>query len=385
MVDAIRLNLVTYLVDFMIYCTKLNTWNKFHYMKSIFFLVLFALILFPVGSSFSQKTDTPSQFGIALTSTAPYNYKDSNGHTVIIGEIQNLKNFPITGVKIWGGFYNEIGDQPLETSIGTTMLDVIPAFGKSPYMIKSPNANAAISSVSVNLLGFTSATPKNQNLVISSETSEIGEKIRISGTITTNSGVDATNVKVHLAFYDAFQPPRILGISTVEIPSAITSGSSAKFEFNEKLDSRSLGYKVFAESSNHLSNVQNVVIRHSEVLTTLVTINDISINDEEGNKTSDVTAGSKIMVQSELSAQYSDPKKSEQQYRYYIQVKQSGEEARVEFIGIYEGSLSGTGSQFPSVEWVPEKAGLYFIETFVWDQNAVPLAAKGPVILVLVT
>lgn len=354
-------------------------------MKRIFFVVFFAFILFPVGSSFSQKTDTPSQFGIAFTSSAPYNYKDSDGYTVIIGEIQNLKNFPITGVKIKGGFYNEIDEQPLEIAFGATMLDVIPAFGKSPYMIKSLNPNAAITSVSVNLQGFTSAVPKNQNLVISSETSEIGEKIKISGTITTNAGVDATQTKVHLAFYDAFQPPRILGVSTIEIINPITSGSSANFEFNEKLDQRSLGYKVFAESSNYLSNVRNVVIKHSEVLTTLVTINDISINDDGGNKTSDVTIGNRINIQSEISAQYSDPKKSEQPYRYYIQVKQSGEAARVEFIGIYEGSFNAVGSQYPSVQWTPEKAGLYFIETFVWDHNAVPLAAKGPVILVLVT
>ncbi len=354
-------------------------------MKRIFFLVFFALILLPFSSSFSQTTDSPSQFGIALTSSAPYNYKDANGHTVIIGEIQNLKNFPITGVKIWGGFYNEINEQPLETAIGTTILDVIPAFGKSPYVIKSTNPNAGITNVSVNLLGFTSASPKNQNIVVSSEVSEIGEKIRISGIITTNAGVDANQTKVHLAFYDAFQPPRILGVSTIEIANPITSGSSAKFEFNERLDQRSLGYKVFAESSSYLSNVQNVVIKHSEVLTTLVTINDISINDSEGNKTSDVTVGNRISVQSEISAQYSDPKKSEQPYRYYIQVKQSGEEARVEFIGIYEGSFNAVGSQYPSVQWTPEKAGLYFIETFVWDHDAVPLAAKGPVILVLVT
>jgi len=354
-------------------------------MKRIFFVVFFAFILLPVGSGFSQMTDSPSQFGIALTSSAPYNYKDSNGNTVIIGEIQNLKNFPITGVKIWGGFYNEINEQPLETAIGTTLLDVIPAFGKSPYVIRSPNPNAAITNVSVNLLGFTSAAPKNQNLVISSEVSEIGEKIRISGTITTNAGVNATQTKVHLAFHDAFQPPRILGFSTIEIANPITSGSSANFEFNEKLDQRSLGYKVFAESTSYLSNVQNVVIKHSEVLTTLVTINDISIIDDGGNKTSDVPAGNKINVQSEISIQYSDPKKSEQPYRYYIQVKQSGEAAKVEFIGIYESSFNAVGSQFPSVQWTPEKAGLYFIETFVWDHNAVPLAAKGPVILVLVT
>jgi len=39
----------------------------------------------------------------------------------------------------------------------------------------------------------------------------------------------------------------------------------------------------------------------------------------------------------------------------------------------------------PSVEWTPQNTGLYFVETFVWDPNAVPLASKGPIALILVT
>ena len=104
-------------------------------MKSIILIVFFALLLFPISSSFSQKTDQPSQFGIALTSFTPYNFKDDDGHTVIIGEVENLKNCPITQVKVWAGFYDDINKQPLETAIGTTVIDVIPPFGKSPYEI----------------------------------------------------------------------------------------------------------------------------------------------------------------------------------------------------------------------------------------------------------
>jgi len=31
---------------------------------------------------------------------------------------------------------------------------------------------------------------------------------------------------------------------------------------------------------------------------------------------------------------------------------------------------------------VPEKSGLFFIETFVWDRNNVPLSEQGPFILI---
>ncbi|MFQ5573415.1 MAG: hypothetical protein ACE5EJ_04105 [Nitrosopumilaceae archaeon] len=355
-------------------------------MKKIILVAFLVFILFPISSSFSQKTDQPSQFGIALTSFTPYNFKDNDGHTVIIGEVENLKNFPITQVKVWAGFYDDINEQPLETAIGTTLIDVIPPFGKSPYLIKSPNPNSAITSVSVNLLGFTSAPPKLEELTIESEISSIGENIKISGTLTNSASGAASQTKVHVAFYDAFQPPRILGISTIELEDAIGDGSTADFEFNEKFDARTLGYKVFAESANYYSNVESVEITKSEALTKLVTINDISIKDDEGNKLSDVKAGNRINVESKIWIQYSEDQESyEQPYRYYIQVKQSGEKAFVEFIGIYEGSFATAGAKFPEVKWTPENTGLYFIETFVWDTNAVPLASKGPVVLVLVT
>jgi hypothetical protein len=355
-------------------------------MKRILLVVFFAFILFPISVGFSQKTDQPSQFGIALTSSSPYHFKDDDGHTVIIGEIQNLKNFPITQVKVWGGFYDDINEQPLESAIGTTIIDVIPAFGKSPYVIKSPNPNSAITNVSVNLLGFTSASPKNENLAIESEISEIGENIKISGTLTNNAAGEASQTKIHLVFYDAFQPPRLLGISTIELENAIGSGSATDFEFNEKFDARSSSYKVVAESANYYSNVQIMEIIKPETLTKLVTINDISLNDNEGNKLSDVSVGNEINIQSKIWIQYADDQETfEQPYRYYVQIKQSGEKAFVEFIGIYEDSFDAAGEQLPAVKWTPNKPGLYFIETFVWDTNAIPLASKGPVILVLVT
>lgn len=369
----------------MIYRTKLNTLSKFEHMKKIILIAFFAFLLFPISTSFSQTVDQPSQFGIALTSTAPHNFKDSDGHTVIIGEIENLKNFPITQVKVWGGFYDATGEQPLETAIGTTMLDVIPPFGKSPYMIKSPNPNSAITNVSVNLLGFTSASPKNQQLTISSEITEIGENIKISGTITNKATIDTSQTKIHIAFYDAFKPPRILGISTIEL-GPIGPNSSTNFEFSERYDSRSLGYKVFAESANYYSNIHNVEISKIEALTKLVTIHDVGIEDDEGNKLTDVSVGNRVTVTSKVAIQFSeDQTNTEQPYRYYIQVKQSGEKAFVEFIGLTEGTFSSAEALFPSVKWTPEKTGLYFVETFVWDPNGVPLASKGPVILILVT
>jgi len=353
-------------------------------MKKILLVAFFTIILLPVSSSFSQVTDTPSTLGIVLSSFSPYHFKDENGYTIVIGEVENTTNFPITAVKILAIFFDESSEQALEAVLGTTIVDVIQPLGKVPYLIKSENPNAEITSVSVKIQGFNSAPTKNEELGIESEISEFGEQIKIFGTLTNNAVVNASQTKIHLSFYDAFIPPRILWISTIELEEAIMGGSSIDFEFDEKLDPRSLGYKIFAESDIYYSNIQNVKISRSELLTKLVSINDISLNDDKGNKLLDIFEDSVVNIQSRISLQLAtDQESNEQPFVYYAQVKES-ETGKVEFLDIHEGMFDG-GDELTSVEWIPQNKGLFFIETYVWDPNAVPLASKGPIMLVLVT
>lgn len=354
-------------------------------MKKIILSLLLVLILFPISSSFSQGIDKPPALAIVLSSFSPNYFKDDMGYTIILGEVENTKNFPITGVKIWAGFYDDINEQPLESSIGGTVLDVIPPFSKSPYIIRSTSPNAAITSVSVNLLGFNSAAPKDESLNLNSEVSSIADTIKISGSITNDGSVSSSETKIHLFFVDAFQPPRILSLSTIELEEAIEPGSTIDFEFDEDYDTRSVSYTIFAESANYYSNVASVEITSPQAFTKIITINDISINDSDGNKLTSASQGTTINIESNVSIQYSsDQDTFEQPFVYYAQVKQS-EKGFVEFIGKFEGTFQSTGTQSPLVEWTPENTGLYFIETFVWDPNAVPLASKGPIMLVLVT
>jgi len=353
-------------------------------MKKILLIAFLTIIIFPVSSSFSQVIPSPT-LGVILSDSSPYHFKDESGYTIVIGEVENTTNSPIKAVKILALFFDDFSEKPLEIALGTTIVDVIPSLGKVPYMIKSENPNAAITSVSVKLQGqFDSAPPKNEELGIESEISEFGEQIKILGTLTNNAVVNASQTKIHLAFYDAFLPPRILWISTIELEEAIMGGSSIDFEFDEKLDPRSLSYKIFAESDIYYSNIQNVKILRSELLTKLVSINDISVNDDEGNKLLDIFEGSVVNIQSRISLQLAtDQETTEQSYVYYAQVKES-ETGKVEFLGIYEGMFD-EGDELTSVEWIPQNKGLFFIETYVWDPNAVPLASKGPIMLLLVT
>jgi len=365
--------------------------NRFCMKKPLLaFFLIFALI--PISSSYSQEfTDKEPTLGIVLTSFSPFNYKDDDGKTVILGEVENTKNFPISGIKIWAGFYDNFSENPLETIIGTTILEVIPPLGKSPYMIISDTPNSAITSVSVNLLGFNSSPEKKSQLKLQLDTLEIGEKLSLSGTITNNGELNSTDTKIQLISYDAFNPPRVLGIATINLENDIAPGDSENFEFDVKRDSRAADFKIVAESKDYVTDLLAISDTSLEVLNKLVTINDITVTDSDGNRLPFFSVSSTINIQSELNFQNLSIEESEiQSYVYWIQIKKSIENDEgvtktfVEFIGSAEGSIESEDIEIPSVGWIPQNEGVYFVETFVWDPKNIPLASKGPISLILI-
>ena len=375
----------------MKYCTRLIASVNCLCMKKPLLVLFLIFALFPISSGYSQEfIDKAPTLGIVLTSFSPFNFKDVDGKTVILGEVENTKNFPVSGIKIWAGFYDNFSENPLETTIGTTIMEVIPPFGKSPYMIISETSNSAITSVSVNLLGFNSSPEKQMKLNLQLDTLEMGEKLSLSGRITNNGELNSTNTKIQLISYDSFFPPRVLGISSVDLENNILPGETDNFEFDVKRDSRASAFKILGESQDYSTGILEITDTSLQILNKLVTITDITITDNEGSRLSDVSVGSQINIQSQLDFQDSSLEESKvQQYVYWIQIKKSLEingetKSFVEFIGKAEGSIDSKGVEIPSVGWIPENDGLYFVETFVWDPKHNPLASTGPLSLILV-
>ena len=374
----------------MIYSTRLIASVKFFSMRKVLALFLiFSLI--PISTSYSQElVDKEPTLGIVLTSFSPFNYKAEDGSTIVLGEVENTKNFPVSGVKIWAGFYDNIGENPIESTIGTTLLEVIPPFGKSPYIIKSPSTNSAITSVSVNLLGFNSSPEKQAHLSLLLNTLEVSDGLSLPGKLSNNGNQNATDTQIHLIAYDAFVPPRVLNIVTHELENDLEAGGTYDFEIKAPFDSRSSDFKIVAESENFSTGLLDVEDASVDILTKLVSINDLSVLDSEGNRMSNVPTETPVNIQSTIWIQYSEDQDSENQpYVYWIQIKESVEvegetKSFVEFIGKAEGVFTSAEQQMPSVSWTPEKPGLYFVESFVWDPVALPLASKGPISLVLV-
>jgi len=360
-------------------------------MKELLAVSIIAFLLLPVSQGFGQLTDTPSSLGVKLTNTAPFSYKDDQGYTIVLGEVENTKNFPVTNVKVWVGFYSgkatsgSAGQSPQETVTGSAILDVIPAHGKSPFMIKSKTANPEISEVTINILGFNSATQKQQVLAITPDTLTIGNTIKLSAEIKNGGTQESTKTNVFLIAYDAFKPPRIVGIEKLTVDE-ITQGKSANISFDALMDYRATSFKVVAESDKYQSKITDVKNVSLDALTKLISINDIGVLDSSGERISQFQVGVPVDIVSDLSIQYFALAGSKQPYVYYAQVKQFGETAPVEFLGIMEGEFSSAESQSVSVSWTPQQAGGYFIEAYVWDPNGVALAAPSKTVsIVLVT
>lgn len=348
-------------------------------MKAIIFAILLAFSILPFNLSWAQYTKPSDTLTVQVLT--PYSYKIEDGSTVVIGEVQNKNNFPVTGVKLGVSFYDETG-KILEYKTGTTLLKVIPAGGKAPFSIISKQ-DPSITDISVNLTGFNSSPGRQQVLVITPGTLEISDQLILSGTIINGGTILTSSTIIHLISYDAFG--RVVGIATAAPqPDDIGVGKTSIFTISSTPNSITKSFKLVAESDDYQSALTDITNVETSInsLTKLVTINDVSVTDLVGNKYSTIPIGGTVKITSEIWIKYAS-ELSEQPYVCYVQIKQIGTEAPtqneadaapVEFIGTVEGVFHGMEEQQISINWVPDKKGAFFAEVYVWDPDAVALA-----------
>ena len=353
-------------------------------MKRILLIASLLCLLIPTVS-FAQLTDTDPTLKVKLTSTAPYTFKAPDGSTIILGEVENTNDFPVWNVLIRANFYDDHSKQPLDATNGTTLLHIVPAKSKAPYVITSPSSNAAITNASVKVTGFNSAPTKPfELLTISFGPLRIGEDLVLSGTVT-NEGESSTDLtKIHLLSYDAFE--RIVSLATVEVEN-IDAENSIDFKITSDHNERAFSYKIVAESKNYQSIIYQITDVQLSYITKLVTINNVTVTDPQGNKFSELKIDSPVHITGDLWFRtLSDTESKQQPFVYYVQIIQIGSEGAVEFIGFTEGNFDNEGNQVPTVVWTPEHEGPFFIQVYVWDPDANPLSTPSSDInLVLVT
>ena len=353
-------------------------------MMKVVLCAFLILLLVPFSQGFSQVTDTPSTITVLLDEENIHVYQDSDGYTIVVGIIEN--NNPLTAienVEIQVKFFDEFDPTPLEIVTGNTTLEVVAKNGKSTFSISSKTPNPEITDASVSLLGFDPASEKFPGLTVYSTDVFLDNSFQFSG-VLQNGGAPSANTNVYLAFYDGFEPPRILSVSTIELGN-VSLNTDVSFELDEEINSRAVGFYLFAESSIFISDLVDIEIPESRIPDKLITISNVSVEDTSGNKLSELSVGSQANIKSETWIQFAaDEESNETAYTYYVQIKESGKSPYVEYIGKFDGRFIGTGQETQTIDWIPEKAGLYFIETFVWDRNNIPIAEQGPFVLVIV-
>ncbi len=366
----------------MIY--KINYYFKETCMQKLVLSAFLILFLVPFSQAFSQYTDNAQTLSVSIRNETPFVYQDSEGYTVAVGLVENNNSLAfITNVRIQVNFFDNFDPKPLQVIEGRTILEVIPPNGQSPFVIRSNTPNPNITQASVSLLPFDISEPKEKELKIFSTKVFLDSSLHFSG-VLKNGGTPISDTNVYLAFYDNFEPPRILSVSTIEIGDVDLNGDVV-FEFNEPIDSRSIGFLLFSESDKFYSDFVDVKIPPPQISTKLVTISDVTVEDTMGNKLSEIKVGSTVYIKSETWIQFAaDQKSNETAYTYYIQIKKSGTSPYVEFIGKFDGRFIGTGPESQTIDWIPENKGLFFIETFVWDRNNIPIAEQGPIVLIIV-
>ncbi len=336
----------------------------------------------PFSQSFSQEySDTAPTLSVSLANETPFVYQDSDGYTVVVGTVKNYNpQTSVTNVMIQVNFYDDFDPNPLEIVQGRTTLEVIHPNGESTFSIRSQTPNSAITEASVSLMGFDPSPSKQKGLTVYSSEVYLDKTLRFEG-VLQNSGAPNSNTNVYLAFYDGFEPPRILEVSTVELGD-VESDDKVLFNLNRQIDARAVGFLLFAESDVFSSNFVDIEIPKPQSLTKLVSISNVSVTDFSGEKLTEIPVGSIVNVKSETWIQFTaDQSTNETPYTYYIQIKEAGT-SKVEYIGKDDGRFIGTGLQYPVIDWMPENSGLYFLETFVWDRNDIPIAEQGPFVLI---
>ena len=333
-------------------------------------VILLAFSLISSNLVWAQTLPSNTSLTVEIPDSSTYSYRADDGTTIVLGEVVNHNNFPITGVTIGVSFLDQ-NSNTLEYKTGSTLLKIIPGNGKAPFSISSTKSDPAIKNVQTKIAGFTSSASKQQVLSIVPGKLQIASKLSLSGTIKNNGAMISSGTTIYLISYDPFQ--RVVSVANTA-PINLGSGTTSSFSITSTPSSHAKSYKLVAESNNYQSTITDV----TDITATLpVIISGTIVTDPQGKKYSTIPVGAPVKITSELRNLGSQ---ANQAYDYYVQVKNFAGE--VEFIGDYSGVFLGE-SDNATVTWNPTTDGPYFIETYVWSTDNVPLAPTGPIINVV--
>jgi hypothetical protein len=155
----------------------------------------------------------------------------------IFGQMLNNTATPMGNINITATYYYQSAGRPVVvgTKVGTTLLDVIPAYGTTPFVIGpfialTNTHSGPVTWYDLHEEGQTASTLSRQDLVVQTGANSYsaGSWLYVRGEILNTGKTDAKFVKVVITLYDS--NGNIIGaLSTYTNPSTISAGGFAPF------------------------------------------------------------------------------------------------------------------------------------------------------------
>ena len=361
-------------------------------------LVIPLLVTSTMPSHAQEYSDTHPTLVAVLETSSQYVFKDEQGYAFLAGMVKNTSPFgTISDLQIRVSFYDDLQAAPRDVVHGSTALEAIPPNSKSPFLIRSTGPDMQITQASASIMTFDTSADKEQQISINidgiateftSTATDNKNSFTIQGSLS-NGPAPSSNATIHLAFYDVFEPPRILDVRSIQMGD-LAADSNTPFFFKGEVNSAARGAFVFAESDVLSALMTNVRLPPPSdprpYMTEIATIAGISVKDKSGDRISAVSVGEEASIEGRITIEYGDYREDrEMPYIFYVQIRGSGPAEPVEFIGSFQGLFSDANVLTrATVDWTPERSGLYIAETFVWSEDNVPLADRGPYTLIFV-
>lgn len=348
-------------------------------VRPVAMLVVLVLVV-PMAAA-GQTYDTPATLVVSF-SHPTYMYVDPDGYAIVTGIIQNESKQSYMGnVQVLARFYDNSGMEPLYVSMATALLDAIPPESSSPFVIKSAEPDPRISWATASILLFDATDPKIDGIDLEVSASRGADGAEVAITASDISWSPHTNVRVHIAYHDAFDPPRILKVTSHEMPD-IGIGGTASITVTDELPQNVRGFIVFAESDTSGSVMASETLpppTEYQYLGPAAYIREAWISDADGERTVELERGQNITINASIEYQGDDY--MDGSYWMYLQIKRLGDPVvvSVERIEVTPGE-----DVMVPLAWSPSEEGQYFMEMFLWGDLNIPVAEPGPLVLFLV-
>ena len=329
-----------------------------HHTAALAILAILAALAVPAAAA--QTYDTPQTLVVTLEPPF-YTYIDAEGYAVTTGMVHNESEMSYVGnVMILARFYDDTSQAPLDAASGHAMLSVIPPGASSPYAIRASVPDPRIDWAASALLIFDGANPKVEGLAAE----YTGDALSIYDIV----GAPHTNVTVHLAYHDSFNPPRILETRTYTLGD-VPMGGSATLELPDYAPLGARGAAAYMESDVFSGDSVSWVLEagpdgpppaRAQIL-------DVWLADHAGERSLTVRPHQNATLNAAVEIPGSDAG-----HWLYAQVtdRNTGEVVYLDRTKAADGEVS--------LAWTAPGQGDYIAEIFLWAEAGVAVSKPGP-------